>query len=479
MNMHRAQKSLYIAERKAHRQDEVNQGQLPGGQHVKNWRPQVLAFVDAEIKDGEWSISQDALLDVLSTLRKGGMFYQSNELSGGFTTVVSILIGNVSDTILHSESLQKIKNALHNECVSRKLEVSVDILRRFNHQAFTNVLVSPSLKYGMISASQCVGVGMLKPNTILIGFLSDKSPSSCDRYVDILRAIIALDKVVMIAKGLENFPDTRDQQTGTIDVYWVIHDGGILTLIAHLLMRHHVWRNCKLRIFAVAQLTDNSVEMKRNLLQSLQRLRINADCDVLELGDFDVSQFAYEKTMMLRSREEFLRKIEDSNVLNMPSSSHKRRDSSGSVKFSRKLSLSRQIFKGFGLSNENDSSPRNGDSGPLDAPAIIPPTRSEEPSPEQHLLLGGKTPVTPRSAAKMDENVAMMNTAVKLNALMNQNSGPDSDCSLVLCNLPAPSDKKEGSNSIAYIEYLTTLTEGLPRLMLLKGTGSEVVTTYL
>jgi hypothetical protein len=157
--------------------------------------------------------------------------------------VVSIRIGDVADANVQDESLEKIKNALHNACISRKLE------------AFTTVLVSPSLKYGMISAAQCCGVGMLKPNSILLGFLSDTSPESCDRYVEIIRSIIALNKVVMIVKGLSNFPNTNERQKGTIDVYWVIHDGGVLTLISHLLRRHHVWKSCKMRIFAVVFLS--------------------------------------------------------------------------------------------------------------------------------------------------------------------------------------------------------------------------------
>ena len=39
--------------------------------------------------------------------------------------------------------------------------------------------------------------------------------------------------------------------TGTIDVWWLIHDGGILVLLPYLLQRHRVWRECKLRIFAI------------------------------------------------------------------------------------------------------------------------------------------------------------------------------------------------------------------------------------
>jgi ERCC4-type nuclease len=33
---------------------------------------------------------------------------------------------------------------------------------------------------------------------------------------------------------------------------------------------------------------DNSVEMKKNLVQSLHRLRIDAECEVLEIGDMEM-----------------------------------------------------------------------------------------------------------------------------------------------------------------------------------------------
>jgi hypothetical protein len=109
--LHGAQKSIYNAERKTHSQIGGTEGQLPGGQHVKNWRPQILAFVDAEQDGADWSVSQIALLDVLSELRKGG----------GLTMVVSIRIGDVG----HEQEVlsDTIKNAMHKACLSRKLEV--------------------------------------------------------------------------------------------------------------------------------------------------------------------------------------------------------------------------------------------------------------------------------------------------------------------------------------------------------------------
>ncbi len=73
------------------------------------------------------------------------------------------------------------------------------------------------------------------------------------------------------------------QLTGTLDVWWVVHDGGMLMLLPFLLQQHKVWRGTNLRIFAVAQMEDNSVKMKKDLEMFLYHLRINAAVDVIEM----------------------------------------------------------------------------------------------------------------------------------------------------------------------------------------------------
>jgi hypothetical protein len=66
-----------------------------------------------------------------------------------------------------------------------------------------------------------------------------------------------------------------------------------------------------------------------------------------------------------------------------------------------------------------------------------------------------------------------MNTSVKLNQLFKQHS---LDAQLILCNLPAPSRKQTSSD---YLEYLDVLTAELPRVVLIKGSGMEVITTLV
>lgn len=54
-------------------------------------------------------------------------------------------------------------------------------------------------------------------------------------------------------------------------------------LIPFLLKQHRTWKNCKLRIFTVAQTDDNSIQMKKDLKTFLYQLRIPAEVEVVEM----------------------------------------------------------------------------------------------------------------------------------------------------------------------------------------------------
>lgn len=88
------------------------------------------------------------------------------------------------------------------------------------------------------------------------------------------------------------------QLSGTIDIWWIVHDGGILMLIPFLLKQHRTWKNCKLRIFTVAQTDDNSIQMKKDLKTFLYQLRIPAEVEVVEMvGVFITSYFEKKKQL--------------------------------------------------------------------------------------------------------------------------------------------------------------------------------------
>ena len=61
-----------------------------------------------------------------------------------------------------------------------------------------------------------------------------------------------------------------------------------------------VWKNCRTRIYTVAQAEDNSIKMKKQLQQHLYQLRIEAEVRVVELESADVSAYAYERYSCLK-----------------------------------------------------------------------------------------------------------------------------------------------------------------------------------
>lgn len=123
---------------------------------------------------------------------------------------------------------------------------------------------------------------------------------------------------MLVAKNVAMFPGNQERfSEGHIDVWWIVHDGGMLMLLPFLLRQHkvgwalpcwalqcwagawavavpaepcaslpqplQVWRKCKMRIFTVAQMDDNSIQMKKDLTTFLYHLRITAEVEVVEM----------------------------------------------------------------------------------------------------------------------------------------------------------------------------------------------------
>lgn len=123
---------------------------------------------------------------------------------------------------------------------------------------------------------------------------------------------------LLVPKNISLFPSNSEPYTeGYIDVWWIVHDGGMLMLLPFLLRQHkagstvsllfffnvssiifprlllpylqlqhsslQVWRKCAMRIFTVAQMEDNSIQMKKDLATFLYHLRIEAEVEVVEM----------------------------------------------------------------------------------------------------------------------------------------------------------------------------------------------------
>jgi potassium/chloride transporter 4/5/6 len=138
-----------------------------------------------------------------------------------------------------------------------------------------------------VCSVQTTGLGGMKPNTVILGWpygwRQDEDKRSWQVFLQAVRTVSASRMALLVPKGINFFPDTASKIGGNIDVWWVVHDGGLLMLLPFLLKQHRTWKNCKMRIFTIAQMEDNSIQIKKDLKIFLYHLRIEAEVEVVEM----------------------------------------------------------------------------------------------------------------------------------------------------------------------------------------------------
>ncbi|KAL7385957.1 hypothetical protein ABVT39_002456 [Epinephelus coioides] len=254
--------------------------------HTKNWRPQLLVLCKL---DPDLTVRHPRLLSFTTQLKAGkGLTIVSSVLEGTFMTR-----GNDAKT-----GEQNLKAAMTAEKM----------------KGFCHVVVSSNLRDGFSLLIQSAGLGGMKHNAVLMAWPTgwgQGRDSSRRNFIETVRETTAAHQALLVAKNIDNFPSNQERLSeGTIDVWWIVHDGGLLMLLPFLLSQHKVWRKCKMRIFTVAQMDDNSIQMKKDLQMFLYHLRLDAEVEVVEMHDSDISAFTYEKTLVMEQRSEMLKQMQ-------------------------------------------------------------------------------------------------------------------------------------------------------------------------
>uniref|UniRef100_A0A8C2J6D5 Solute carrier family 12 member 5a n=1 Tax=Cyprinus carpio TaxID=7962 RepID=A0A8C2J6D5_CYPCA len=95
---------------------------------------------------------------------------------------------------------------------------------------------------------------------------------------------------------------------------------------------------------------------------------------------------------------------------------------------------------------------------------------------EQAKPIGATTPEAIKDLFNMkpnQSNLRRMHTALRLNEVIVKKS---QEAKLVLLNMPGPPKNRSGEEN--YMEFMEVLTEGLNRVLLVRGGGREVITIY-
>uniref|UniRef100_A0A665VJB5 Solute carrier family 12 member 7-like n=1 Tax=Echeneis naucrates TaxID=173247 RepID=A0A665VJB5_ECHNA len=448
--------------------------------HTKNWRPQLLVLLNL---DSDQSVKHPRLLSFTTQLKAGK----------GLTIVGNVLEG----TYLTKET--EAKKAEQNIKAAMAAEKT---------KGFCHVVVSSNLRDGISHLIQSAGLGGMKHNSVLMAWpgtwRQSNDQQSWKSFIETVRETTAAHQALLVAKNVDSLPTNQDRLgEGTIDVWWVVHDGGMLMLLPFLLRQHKVWKKCKMRIFTVAQMDDNSIQMKKDLQMFLYHLRLNAEVEVVEMVRLssEISSVAICSHIFLSKCcvLYFLVQMREMNLLYTiqsitdESRSSIRRKNQGAAQgtsFSRQSSPLEDTQEDEVADDNNPLSLIVRPTGPSSQSWLIGCGSSSETGPERvHMTWTKDKLFTERTRNReCNANVAMrdlfnmkpnqsnvrrMHTAVKLNeVVVNKSQGAH----LVLLNMPGPPRNRGGDEN--YMEFLEVLLEGLNRVLLVRGGGREVITIY-
>lgn len=461
--------------------------------HAKNWIPQVLTLVDTD-KDGH-PISSEVLalaaqlqkgrgLNVVISIKDGsflgdGTFEQSQQCKKSLKAFMEKERLMVSCSPIYSNATQSLM-------VLTLMQNHLAIFIYLSSKGYAKVIFSrgnyPETVWSSVLNS---GLGPVSPNIVLMSWVADwrkliergqedegsisdcsettdqYKPYSVEDYADSLKGLINMRRAVCIFKGLF-FPTLRDQMPrgSTIDIYWVVDDGGICLLMSYILSRSKVWRaGVKLRVFVVlTEADENPVQVEYAVVDFLQQMRINAVVITVDLQNSS---------------------LQDDFRANHPSD----KCPEGVPKLT--------------VSEKFDLLDRNGDAdaasvGSSHASIVGSPSPQKQrndfwytscgpflPESESNQSVGGNSvenDVTERAASMKSQQrrhrrYLAMDTAKKFNFLIRRNSP---SASLVVTHLPL---LHKASETVDFMEYVDTMTSQINNVLMILGTGAEYLTT--
>ncbi|KAG2619872.1 hypothetical protein PVAP13_3NG139100 [Panicum virgatum] len=235
--------------------------------HPKNWYPIPLIFCRPWGKLPENVPCHPKLADFANCMKKKGR---------GMSIFVSIMDGD------YHELAEDAKTAC------RQLDAYIDYKRC---EGVAEIIVAPTMSDGFRSIVQTMGLGNLKPNIVVMRYPEiwrrenlTQIPST---FVSIINDCIIANKAVVIVKGLDEWPNEYQRQYGTIDLYWIVRDGGLMLLLSQLLLTKESFESCKIQVFCISEEDTDAEELKADVKKFLYDLRMQAEVIVVTMKSWE------------------------------------------------------------------------------------------------------------------------------------------------------------------------------------------------
>jgi hypothetical protein len=295
-------------------------------QHHRSWRPQLLCLIQspstlgaAEPAPGQLAFSRQRTLSSLSDRAADGPSVEPSAeelvagVGAGDPTVgaeearldaeagaVFALAHHLKEGRGLTVAATVVTRGAPDVCEHDLFVLAKERIMRLAHRArlacFADATVSPFFGLAVGVVINCVGVGALRPNTLLVGwrFYPDDKPAkpqprhSADEAAaaaarargegelasellqGLERAIGFGKAVLLLCTHAGDAPWDRGyrrehplSKKSTIDIWWLDQRGALPLIIAHLLQRHEALSCCKLRVFMPTQVRGSAAPLAR------------------------------------------------------------------------------------------------------------------------------------------------------------------------------------------------------------------------
>ena len=402
--------------------------------HAKNWRPQLLTIVDV---DENGNPKKPQMLSLAGQLKKGR----------GLNMIAAIISGDVLD----NETCERAKD------VRQILKLH---MKNENIDGFLEVIPSAgSISEAIWGAAIHSGLGPLSPNAVMLDWPEDWAENNlAEGLVSTLKGLTNLNKAILMLKGGSELPVSIERMKDeVIDIWWVVHDGGLLLLLPYLLSMHKTWKSgTKLRLFAVVTSEkENPLTVARAIEAHLVAVRIVAEVKTVDLSDTSIAgdmRQVYTKTVDMKKRREFLRALENPATMSQNARHSNAAHASPTGDVTTGHATIAEVFAG------------------VISPQKLNPMKVKERTPS--IAEGVKDEDVTAKSKEMDIDEKRMRTAMAFNRVLTNHSEKSK---LIVTNLPLMRSVEDASDFCGYVDVMT---EGLGSILMIRGAGEEVVTTY-